>query len=201
MFEFEYANLFCIAMGLIFVHQRSRSRSSSRNGGQRLCNNGRADRSRCVWNSGTARNGDGGPHPARHGPRRIEDQLAVGQDHDDARLVNGSRRMWTVLSQKISPKSFSGVRPRWFTEPVLSVSDQRQNLPYSHPYTCNTLSDANYEQQRDRPILLRGTAQASLSSKRRRNSLRLEGALKDVDIETPIKELRKNWEKWKPELL
>ncbi len=26
----------------------------------------------------------------------------------------------------------------------------------------------------------------------------LEGALKDIDIETPIKELRKNWEKWKP---
>lgn len=29
----------------------------------------------------------------------------------------------------------------------------------------------------------------------------LEGALKDVDIETPIRELRKNWEKWKPESL
>lgn len=29
----------------------------------------------------------------------------------------------------------------------------------------------------------------------------LEGALKDVDIETPIKELRKDWEKWKPESL
>ncbi len=29
----------------------------------------------------------------------------------------------------------------------------------------------------------------------------LEGSLKDVDIETPINELRKDWEKWKPELL
>lgn len=29
----------------------------------------------------------------------------------------------------------------------------------------------------------------------------LEGALKDIDIETPIKELHKNWEKWKPESL
>ncbi len=29
----------------------------------------------------------------------------------------------------------------------------------------------------------------------------LEGALKDVDIETPINELRKSWKKWKPESL
>jgi bifunctional DNA-binding transcriptional regulator/antitoxin component of YhaV-PrlF toxin-antitoxin module len=29
----------------------------------------------------------------------------------------------------------------------------------------------------------------------------LEGALKDVDIETPIKELRKSWKKWKPKSL
>lgn len=28
--------------------------------------------------------------------------------------------------------------------------------------------------------------------------LALEGALKDVDIETPIKELRKEWGKWEP---
>ena len=35
-------------------------------------------------------------------------------------------------------------------------------------------------------------------TKEKNGFLALEGALKDIDIESPIKELNKKWKKWKP---
>lgn len=35
-------------------------------------------------------------------------------------------------------------------------------------------------------------------TKEKNGFLALEGALKDIDIEEPIKELNKKWKKWKP---
>jgi len=39
---------------------------------------------------------------------------------------------------------------------------------------------------------------ALIITKERDDFLALEGALKDVDIERPIKELAKKWKSWKP---
>ena len=35
-------------------------------------------------------------------------------------------------------------------------------------------------------------------TKEKNGFLALEGALKDIDIERPIKELNKKWKRWKP---
>lgn len=35
-------------------------------------------------------------------------------------------------------------------------------------------------------------------TKEKNGFLALEGALKDIDIESPVKELNKKWKKWKP---